>query len=156
MRRRVTSSACAVAIAGLLFSGVTGRTLVNAQERTVWDGVYTDAQAERGRAQYAIYCSSCHGATLRGGLDGVEQAPALRRDDFMRSRGDLGNLYDYLRKSMPRDEPGTLRDADYADLVGYLLRENGYPAGAERLPADRTALAAIRIVERGPDNRGNN
>jgi mono/diheme cytochrome c family protein len=114
----------------------------------VWEGVYTAEQAARGRAQYAIYCSSCHGDTLRGGLDGVEQAPALRRDDFMRGRGDLGNAFDFIATAMPRDEPGTLRDSDYADVLAYLLEQNGFPAGRDALPDTRTLLSTIRIVER--------
>jgi S-disulfanyl-L-cysteine oxidoreductase SoxD len=146
MGRRATGSGIGAALLCLALPGAIG--VVAAQSRTVWDGVYTAAQSERGRAQYRIYCSACHGATLRGGLDGVEQAPALRRDGFMRGRGDLGNMFDFLKKSMPRDEPGTLRTTDYADILAYLLSENGFPAGAVPLPADRMLLADIRIVGR--------
>src|SRR5258705_1365693 len=41
--------------------------------RTVWDGVYSDAQAKRGRELYSAKCLSCHGADLSGG----EMAPPL-------------------------------------------------------------------------------
>ena len=30
-------------------------------ERTVWDGVYTEDQAERGRNAYLASCARCHG-----------------------------------------------------------------------------------------------
>ena len=125
-----------------------GVHVLDARLQTVWDGVYTTAQAERGSAQYRIYCSSCHGAALQGGIDGVEQAPALRRDGFMQSRGDLGNVFEFVKASMPRDEPGTLRDVDYADILAYLLKENGFPAGSQKLPAHSAPLREIRILER--------
>ena len=34
--------------------------------RTVWDGAYSDAQADRGRTQYAGHCAECHGGELQG------------------------------------------------------------------------------------------
>jgi hypothetical protein len=34
--------------------------------RTVWDGVYNEAQAKRGEAIYVDACSNCHGRTLEG------------------------------------------------------------------------------------------
>jgi mono/diheme cytochrome c family protein len=39
--------------------------------KSVWDGIYNQAQAERGRALYAEQCASCHGSELTGG----EMAP---------------------------------------------------------------------------------
>ncbi len=41
--------------------------------RSVWDGVYTDAQAKRGEALFAENCVTCHGPALEG--DG--EAPPL-------------------------------------------------------------------------------
>ena len=37
-----------------------------AQERTVQDGVFSRAQAERGQALYAQRCASCHGPAMQG------------------------------------------------------------------------------------------
>ena len=45
---------------------------------SVWDGVYTEEQAERGQALYAKDAPSCHGAALTGGEDGAS-ARRLRR-----------------------------------------------------------------------------
>src|ERR1700721_1956122 len=47
--------------------------LVTAYAASVWDGVYTAGQADRGKALYGKQCASCHGA----GLDGSGQAPPL-------------------------------------------------------------------------------
>lgn len=42
---------------------------MNAQRRSVWDGIFTEEQATRGKAVYEQHCRSCHGADLMG--DGV-------------------------------------------------------------------------------------
>ena len=34
--------------------------------RSVWDGVYTEAQAKRGEALFAENCVTCHGPALEG------------------------------------------------------------------------------------------
>ena len=34
--------------------------------KTVWDGVFTAMQAERGQASYTEYCLRCHKADLQG------------------------------------------------------------------------------------------
>src|SRR4249920_2213472 len=41
------------------------------QARSVWEGVYTEAQAKRGEALYFERCVRCHGATFMGGTDGA-------------------------------------------------------------------------------------
>jgi mono/diheme cytochrome c family protein len=37
------------------------------QDKSQWDGVYSEAQAKRGEPMYQQYCSSCHGADMPGG-----------------------------------------------------------------------------------------
>ena len=46
-----------------------GEQVVSGQAATksVWDGVFTAAQAERGRGFYLANCAECHGSTLQGG-----------------------------------------------------------------------------------------
>ena len=60
-------------------------TLAAAQTRTVWDGVYTDAQAERGRAAYQQSCAACHREDLRGD----STAPSLVGESFTFLWGDM-------------------------------------------------------------------
>lgn len=113
---------------------------------TVRDGVYSASQAERGREIYVVYCRSCHSADLSGGAHGDDPVPALRTDDFGVKRKTLDNLFTYVLKSMPRDEPGALGAARTADVVAFLLRENGLPAGPSDLPTDTGALGRIQMV----------
>ena len=47
--------------------------------RSVWDGVYTSAQADKGKALFGDNCAKCHGGTL----DGNDEIPALKGSHFM-------------------------------------------------------------------------
>jgi quinoprotein glucose dehydrogenase len=111
-------------------------------------GVYSDAQAERGRAAYAKYCQSCHGETLQG----VDVAPALVGSTFLGNWVGLtvGELADRIRMTMPQNDPGTLSAATTADLIALVLKSNGYPAGAADLPRSGEMLQMIRIVDPKP------
>jgi S-disulfanyl-L-cysteine oxidoreductase SoxD len=65
----------------------------------------------------------------------------------------LVDLFTYLRESMPKSDPGSLSAQEYADVVAYMLRINGLPAGETPLPGDTTVLRKIRIepaVENDP------
>src|SRR5438067_2615071 len=114
-------------------------------EKTVADGVYTDAQAARGATVYEASCAGCHRADL-GGATG----PALRDQRFTRQFAgkELKALFTKAARTMPRNAPGTLGDNAYLDVVAHLLKENGFPSGSQELSAD--ALDGIRIVPGRP------
>lgn len=111
--------------------------------RTVWSGVYTEAQAARGAGAYASHCQSCHGAQLTG----VGEAKPLSGAAFLSSWNGLsvGDLFDRVRTTMPMDAPKSLPREAYADILAYLLKFNGFPAGASELPGRAESLADIRI-----------
>ena len=116
-----------------------------AQERaTVWDGVYTEAQAERGRTAYAQSCASCHADDLRG----RSTAPSLVEESFAFMWDDmsLGDLFERTRTRMPSDRPGSLSGQTYADILAFISKENGYPPGIQELGDDVAALKGIRIT----------
>jgi S-disulfanyl-L-cysteine oxidoreductase SoxD len=129
----------------LVTTSAIGVAAGQAPVRSVLDGVYTSSQAERGREVYLVYCRSCHSEDLSGGSDGNDPAPALRTPDFAQNRRELGNLFTYVRRSMPRDAPGSLDPSRVADVVAYLLRENGFPSGTRDLPGDADQLRSVRI-----------
>lgn len=62
----------------------------------------------------------------------------------------LAELFQYIRYSMPKSEPGTLSAEEYAQLTAYILQLNGMPDGARELPADSAALSRIRIAQKSP------
>jgi mono/diheme cytochrome c family protein len=111
--------------------------------RSVWDGVYTAAQAKRGQELYAQECASCHGSDLTGG----ESAPPLDGAGFLSNWTSLtvGDLFERTRLSMPENNPGKLSRAQNADLVAYLLSANRFPDGKGELDNETGALKQIRI-----------
>jgi mono/diheme cytochrome c family protein len=119
--------------------------------RTVWDGVFTADQADRGRNEFAGHCAECHGGNLQGGADGKR----LNGDQFWTDwkESTVGELLTYVSKNMPRSEDGstagTLSPSTYADIVSYILSANGFPAGAQALTAATSTNVAI-IRKEGP------
>lgn len=111
--------------------------------RTVWDGVYTEAQAERGAAVYKSACSECHGGDLTG--DGF--APALTGAEFTGNWNELslGDLFERIRISMPPSGPASVTPAQKADIVAHVLQFNKYPAGKTELESKTEALKLIKI-----------
>ena len=114
---------------------------------SVLDGIFTEAQAERGRVAYEAHCGECHGEGLGGG----EMAPGLTGVAFrFRWRGlKVAAIYDSVQSTMPPEEPATLGDQVYIDVVAFLLSANGYPTGDRELTADSRLLEGI-AVERMP------
>ena len=62
----------------------------------------------------------------------------------------LDVLYDRIRTTMPPKEPGTYGHQMIADVVAYVLKVNGFPAGAVELPKDAGALKEIRMMATKP------
>lgn len=114
--------------------------------KTIWDGVYTPAQAARGKESYAAHCSACHATDLTG-----RNGPALRGDHFMENwrEDSLNSLYNRIKNSMPAGNPSSLADDTYVDIVAHILQVNAFPEGAEELKPD--TLVTIRVVgKEGP------
>ena len=122
-------------------------TLAAAQTRTVWDGVYTDAQAERGRASYRQSCVGCHRDDLRGD----NTAPSLVGESFTFLWGDMevGELSARIQKLMPPERPGSLPAQTYIDIIAFILQKNAFPSGDLELNTD-TAARAILITPKRP------
>jgi len=108
------------------------------------DGVYTDAQAERGEASYKKACASCHGKTLQGS---GAATPPLSGDDFTSMWTDqtMDDLFERVQTSMPADHPGALSRADNADILAYILKVNKLPAGKSDLSSEADALKQIKF-----------
>ena len=108
--------------------------------RTVRDGVYTDTQAARGQATYQKQCASCHGDKLQG-----VQGPPLAAETFLShwATQPLSDLTSKIRNTMPADATGTLTPQQSADLVAFILKSGGFPAGKTELSADEAVLAKI-------------
>lgn len=133
---------CIVGIAFLMF-GLTGSILYAQKFSSTRDGVYSPDQAQQGAAIYAKQCATCHG----GMLQGSGQNPPLEGDDFLNNWTDqtLADLDSTIRNSMPATNPGSLKPAEVADLIAYILKMNKFPAGKTELPVKQDSLKLIHI-----------
>src|SRR5690606_10217411 len=116
---------------------------------SIWDGVYTAAQAERGGYLYPGPCGKCHGRRLDGAPDDPDMFPTkpIAGPKFLRAWDgrSLAVLFEYLRATMPENNPGFLSDGEYADLIAYMLQRSGAPAGSSELPADPNVLVPLQL-----------
>jgi len=133
-------------LAALVIAGIAAQERAGSappSSRTVWDGVYTSQQADRGRAAYDLHCAGCHRDDLSG-YDGI-----LRGSRFMEKyrEASLDLLFGKTKSTMPRNSPGSLSDQVYTDILTYVLQSNEIPAGASELrPED---VAGVRLISRG-------
>jgi len=111
---------------------------------TVWDGVFTEAQASRGEAAYGRSCAACHKEDLLGSAT----APALAGEAFFRrwNESTVDDAVQTMKSSMPQDAPNSLEAQAYVDIVTYLLKASGSPTGSVELTADRDRLKLIRVT----------
>jgi len=136
-------SASALSLAGLLFvasaAAGLGTAQISSPRRTVWDGVYTEAQAARGMMAFGQSCSGCHALVAEG------KAP-LAGDAFWKSfaQKTVGDLLDFVSANMPNGTPGSLSEPTYADIVALILKSNGFPAGTTELR--RNTIAGVQII----------
>ncbi|WP_276483655.1 c-type cytochrome [Paraflavitalea pollutisoli] len=83
--------------------------------------------ATEGQTVYAVKCAACHGKT---GAEGPFQKLVGAMGDTTKAK-TIGNywpyattLYDYIRRAMPFNEPGSLTNAEVYQLTAYLLHAN--------------------------------
>jgi mono/diheme cytochrome c family protein len=115
-----------------------------ASSKTVWDGVFTEAQTSRGEAAYGRSCAACHKEDLLG--NGT--APALAGEAFFRrwNESSVDDVVQTMRQSMPQEAPGSLETQVYVDILTYLLKASGSPTGSVELTADRDRLKLLRVT----------
>lgn len=118
---------------------VTCSAVVVAQTPMTTEGVFSKAQAQRGKNVYTKNCQGCHSNNLQG--EGIE--PPLIDTLFIDAwREDkLFSLYDFIATRMPKEgrstKPGSLTPQQYVDVVTYILERNGYPSGTAELTQEQ-------------------
>jgi hypothetical protein len=146
-RPRAAAWLCLIATAVLIAS--VGGVLMQAQAAkpsgpTVWDGVYTEAQATRGTQAFGQTCSNCHTLATTGNRP-------LSGSTFMDgwTQRSVGDLIKFVSTNMPNGNGGSLSASTYLDLVALILKTNGFPAGTADLAPE--AVANVQIVPKdGP------
>ena len=139
----VHTLASVLPLAGLLFlasaTARPGTAQTSTPRRTVWDGVYTEAQAARGTTAFGQNCSGCHVLAAEG------KAP-LAGEPFWKSfaQKTVGDLLEYVSTNMPNGSPGSLNESTYRDIVAVILKSNDFPAGITEL--ERNTIADVQII----------
>jgi cytochrome c len=109
-----------------------------------------------GKAVYASRCAACHGIT---GVEGPHNRLVARADRVKEKT--VGNywpyattLFDYIRRAMPYNAPGSLTDEEVYAVTAFLLRANGLIDSTAVL--DARTLPAVTMPARPrfvPDDR---
>jgi len=130
--------------AAILFAGAAAAQTSS----SVWAGIYTEEQAQRGAQDFIQVCASCHGA----GLGGSGEAPALSGGQFVSDFDGqtVGDIFDRIRTTMPQSAPGVLSRDQYAEVLAFLLKANGFPAGKTELDTSSETLKAISFEANKP------
>lgn len=109
-----------------------------APTKTTNSGVYTAAQAERGKKVFEAKCTACHDTARFTGdvfLDPWAGKP-------------LKDVWDIASGTMPEDNPGSLKQEEYGDIIAYFLHLNGFATGDAELAGNAGAMAAIMIEKK--------
>ena len=108
--------------------------------------------AVTGAVVYGARCQACHGAGGRGGPNDalVGGRGSLAGDAPLKTVGSYWpyatTVFDYVRRAMPYNEPGSLSADDVYAVTAYLLKENGIIDEATVLNAD--TLPAVEMPNR--------
>ena len=112
---------------------------------------------EAGRRLYAKRCQHCHGSEGAGrpfdrlaGRQPGDDFPFAENPGAPRTIGSYWpfatTLFDYTRRAMPSDRPGSLSDQEVYDVTAYLLFLNGLLE--EPAVLDRSTLVGIVMPAR--------
>ena len=106
--------------------------------KTTNDGVFTAAQAERGKKVFEAKCTGCHepsrfqGETFYEAFDGKA----------------MKEIWDIASGTMPEDNPGSLKPQEYGDILAYFLALNEFKPGDAELQGNASAMAAIKVEKK--------
>ena len=121
-------------------SASLARLHAQAPARTVWDGVFTEAQAARATPLFNQSCSNCHSLTAQGNRP-------LVGDKFWErnTQKTVGTLLTFVKTNMPNGAAaGSLPASTYNDLLALILKSNGFPAGTTELAPE--TIADVMII----------
>jgi cytochrome c5 len=138
--------------------------------------VYPPTQADQGAQLYYYICMVCHGDQGQGleqwrkqlepqdqncwqskchapnhmvfGFTFPQDVPALRNRGMLLTFQNAYDLYVFIKKYMPYQSPGSLKDDEYWQLTAFLMKLNGLDPGPQPLNAERAA--GISLVPSTP------
>lgn len=142
LRRSMLRVVCMLFLGSLTSAAITAQTKPTGP--TVWDGVFTDAQADRAAGMFSQSCERCHTLAAQG-------TRPLSGEKFWEgyTQKTVGDLLTFVKTNMPNGQGGTLPATTYNDLVALILKSNGFPSGKTELTPE--TVAAVQIIPKdGP------
>jgi mono/diheme cytochrome c family protein len=126
----------AVMIAGCSLGIVAAAA--QAPTKTTNDGVYTAEQAARGKTVFEAKCTGCH------------EPSRFTGEAFFESWNGkpMKELWDVASGTMPEDNPGSLKQQEYGDILAYFLSLNEFKPGDTELQGNAAAMAAIKVEKK--------
>ncbi len=126
-----------------------------APEAVASNAFYTETQARRGQVLFGKVCTPCHTATPQ-----FTAAKLAGRGFWLGSQKifmDLGgrglarypsvyHIYRRVRDTMPSYDATSVSPIDKVDIVAFLLKMNGFPAGPVALTGDTTLMKTMKIA----------
>ena len=133
-----------VAVTAAVAYATAGLPNVTSENASVLDGIFSQAQVERGEAIYLVQCASCHGVDL---VAPDSSAPSLTGPGFRWGwvNRTLEERKQRIQTTMPLGAGQTLTAQQSLDLVAFILSGNGYPAGDAELTSESLDLATVKI-----------
>ena len=109
-----------------------------APTKTTNDGVYTAEQAARGKTVFESKCTGCHEPSRFTGEAFFEAWDGKA----------MKEVWDVASGTMPEDNPGSLKQQEYGDILAYFLALNEFKTGDAELQGNAAAMAAIKIEKK--------
>ena len=137
----ITGMVLATALAATAFGGPTVAMATvgeQAPAKTTNSGVYTEAQAARGKKVFEAKCTTCHDTARFTGETFIDPWAGK----------PLKDVWDIASGTMPEDNPGSLPQQDYADILAYFLHLNAFPTGDTELKGEAAVMAGITIEKK--------
>ena len=124
----IVTTLLALATLGILGQEAGAKT----DKKSVQDGVYSAAQAERGEKVFEKACLECHPPEEFTGGYMAGWAGRTAHD-----------LVEAIRDTMPENNPGSLKRQEFIDIVAYLFKINALPPGENKM--DGKTVKQIQI-----------
>ena len=146
MRKFLPKAMMSMTAVALVLGASVVALKAQAPAKTVWSGVFSADQAAAGKTLFENNCAQCHGMELNGG----EMTPALAGSSFVANwqGSSLGDLFTRIHTTLPANDPGSMNNAETAQVLAYILSFNQFPAGAAPLPSDDASLGQIQITDK--------
>jgi mono/diheme cytochrome c family protein len=127
-----------------LFSGVLLALVSAAGSTTVWpqEAPMPPDQLARGRQVFMLVCAACHGEDGQGLPEG---GPAIIAAPSLAYYATAADLFDTIRRTMPEDNPGSLSEQEYWDVVAHILAQSGL--NPEGLPVGPETAGSIPVSQ---------